>query len=99
VDPSHDTVEVLLEYAHRFQVNDHRWLFLTGEKSQIYTLAIDYLKLFALEPSSAKREFIHSEQAVLIDAKGYLRGYYDATDPKEIQSLIRDMEWLLKHSD
>lgn len=98
VDPEHDSVAVLREYAQRFQVDTPQWLFLTGNKVQIYTLAIDYLKLFAMEPSSAKREFIHSEQAVLIDPKGYIRGYYNATKEEDIQRLKKDIEWLLSHT-
>jgi len=39
VDPAQDTPEVLAEYATRFGANRERWLFLTGQKRAIYTLA------------------------------------------------------------
>lgn len=39
VDPAQDTPEVLAEYAARFGANRERWLFLTGQKRSIYTLA------------------------------------------------------------
>jgi cytochrome oxidase Cu insertion factor (SCO1/SenC/PrrC family) len=39
VDPAQDTPEVLAEYATRFGADRDRWLFLTGQKRAIYTLA------------------------------------------------------------
>jgi protein SCO1/2 len=35
IDPEHDTVEVLKEYAERFGVDGARWKFLTGDKAEI----------------------------------------------------------------
>ena len=35
IDPEHDTVEVLREYAQRFGVDGERWKFLTGDKAEI----------------------------------------------------------------
>lgn len=39
VDPTHDTPEVLRQYAMRFGAHAQRWLFLTGDKEHIYRLA------------------------------------------------------------
>src|SRR6266545_8423112 len=39
VDPKRDTPEVLSEYAKRFSADPGRWLFLTGEKEDIYQFA------------------------------------------------------------
>jgi cytochrome oxidase Cu insertion factor (SCO1/SenC/PrrC family) len=39
VDPAEDTPGVLAEYASRFGADRERWLFLTGQKRAIYTLA------------------------------------------------------------
>jgi protein SCO1/2 len=35
VDPTHDTPEVLTEYANRYGANKDRWLFLTGDPEAI----------------------------------------------------------------
>jgi cytochrome oxidase Cu insertion factor (SCO1/SenC/PrrC family) len=39
VDPKNDTREVLSEYAGRYGADRQRWLFLTGDKREIYCLA------------------------------------------------------------
>ncbi len=50
VDPKNDTREVLTEYAGRHGADRERWLFLTGDKREIYCLA-NGLKLSAVDPS------------------------------------------------
>ncbi len=39
VDPRNDTREVLTEYAARYGADRERWLFLTGDKREIYCFA------------------------------------------------------------
>lgn len=39
VDPGNDTREVLAAYAERYGADPDRWLFLTGDKREIYCLA------------------------------------------------------------
>jgi len=41
VDPEHDTLAVLASYAERYGADPVRWLFLTGDKREIYHLAKD----------------------------------------------------------
>lgn len=50
VDPRHDTREVLGAYADRHGADRQRWLFLTGDKREIYCLA-KTLKLGVVDPS------------------------------------------------
>jgi protein SCO1/2 len=50
VDPKHDTPGVLQEYAERYEADPERWLFLTGDKRQIYCLARDGFRLSVLDP-------------------------------------------------
>ena len=45
VDPLTDTPEVLSEYADSFGADPRRWLFLTGERDELYTLIHDGFKL------------------------------------------------------
>ena len=61
VDPEQDTPKVLAEYAGRFGADSERWLFLTGEKRAIYSLAINGFHLGVADPEeggegSPKRE-------------------------------------------
>jgi len=38
IDPEQDTLQDLSRYQERFGANPDRWLFLTGEKEDIYRL-------------------------------------------------------------
>jgi len=50
VDPEQDTPQVLAEYAGRFGADRDRWLFLTGEKKALYTLALEGFRLSVADP-------------------------------------------------
>ena len=53
VDPEQDTPKVLAEYAGRFGADRDRWLFLTGEKKALYTLALEGFRLSVADPAEA----------------------------------------------
>lgn len=97
VDPSYDTVEVLEEYAERFDHTEESWHFLTGDKSEIYDLA--RRSYFAVKPKTEgediESDFIHTENVILIDGKGRLRGYYNGTSKEDMEKLKADIEVLL----
>ena len=96
VDPDWDTPKVLTEYAHTFGADQSRWLFLTGDKKQVYHLASDGFHL-AAQPADPTKEMpiLHSTRLVLVDRGGAIRGYYDSSDPVEMQKLIRDVRQVL----
>jgi cytochrome oxidase Cu insertion factor (SCO1/SenC/PrrC family) len=96
VDPDWDTPKVLTEYAHTFGADRSRWLFLTGDKKQVYYLASDGFHL-AAQPADPVKEMpiLHSTKLVLVDRGGAIRGYYDSSDPDEMQKLIRDVRQVL----
>ena len=81
-DADFDTPSVLQQYAARFGADFRRWLFLTGDKRAIANLAIDSLKLTALEKPAAERTspedlFVHSTIFVLVDKQAQLRGVFE----------------------
>jgi cytochrome oxidase Cu insertion factor (SCO1/SenC/PrrC family) len=81
-DPEFDTPEVLQRYATRFNADPARWTFLTGTKLQIAALAIDSLKLTAVEKKPEERTnaddlFIHSTIFMVVDKQGRLRGAFE----------------------
>ena len=51
VDPEQDTPKVLADYAGRFGADRDRWLFLTGEKKALYTLALEGFRLSVADPA------------------------------------------------
>jgi protein SCO1 len=96
-DPDFDTPSVLKAYAERFGADTNRWMFLTGTKREIGKLAIDSLKLSAIEKSANEREspedlFVHSTIFVVVDRQARLRGVFESTgegvDPKQEKAKI-----------
>jgi protein SCO1 len=94
VNPLHDTVEVLKNYADTYQAEQNKWHLLTGDKKQIYDLAkVSYL-VNALEDDGTPEGFLHSELLLLIDTKSRIRGMYDGTNKAEVKKLIEDIKLL-----
>ena len=96
-DADFDTAPVLKAYAERFQADTNRWMFLTGSKRAIANLAIDSLKLTAIEKKPEEREspqdlFVHSTIFVLADKQARLRGVFETTgegiDPQHVKAQI-----------
>jgi len=85
-DPGYDTPEILKRYGERNQADFTHWNFLTGAKSEIARLAVEGLKLIAVEKNPEEREneqdlFIHSTLFVIVDKKGNLRASFESEDP------------------
>jgi len=81
-DPDFDSPMVVKKYGEKFAANFSRWSFLTGTKPQIAALAVEGLKLTAVEVAPEKRAdpadlFIHSTIFVLVDKQARLRGVYE----------------------
>jgi len=96
VDPEKDSPEVLRGYAEKLKAQPGRWTFLTGNKSAIYALSRDGFKLAASDGSEAEGEPVHSTRMVLVDRRGVIRGYYDATAPDAVTKLLADTSHLLR---
>lgn len=96
VDPDWDTPKVLTDYAHIFGADRGRWLFLTGDKKQVYRLATEGFRLATVDADPAKEmPILHSTKLVLVDRHGAIRGYYDSTEEAELHKLIRDVRQVL----
>jgi len=104
-DPDFDTPEVMKAYAARFEANPDRWMFLTGTKKAIAGLAIDSLKLTAIEKKAEEREdpadlFIHSTILVVVDQQARLRGIFEtegegvdaALERSKVIALVKALE-------
>jgi protein SCO1 len=89
VDPDRDSLQALVEYAQRWDVNDNRWLFLRTEKGAIDSLYENGFKLGGELPRG------HSGAFVLIDQKGFIRGYYKYDDEESIDALRNHMMMLV----
>jgi len=101
VDPENDSISVLKAYAEKHKAINGKWYFLTGKKSKIYDLAQKGYFISALEDSASKEadRFIHSDKFVLVDKQKHIRGYYNGTDPKEVDRLILEIDVLLHEQE
>lgn len=96
VTPEADSVPVLKEYGERYQVDHRRWRLLTGDRAQIYDLARNSYFAAVDEGDGGPDDFVHTENFVLIDPEGRIRGFYDGTNFDEVSQAIKDMRKLLK---
>lgn len=91
IDPEHDTVELLYDFADRLGVEGRKWQFLTGDKKKIFEVAQKGYIVTAVEDSKEPGGYIHSGAFMLIDKKGRVRGAYDGTKAEDVDRLIRDL--------
>jgi protein SCO1/2/putative membrane protein len=99
VDPEWDKPPVLRAYAERYGADPGRWLFLTGERDELYRLirhdfhlGVDPTPEQALKPGY---EVEHSTHLVLVDGRGHIRGYFSGTDPEALPELERKVRLLV----
>ena len=99
VDPDHDTPDRMKRYADRLGADPDLWRFLTGPKSDLYPLLQEGYLLSALASDTAEGGFFHSDQIILVDTEGRLRGTYDGTKTSEVDELLEDLYILIANSN
>ena len=96
IDPKHDTVEVLKDYAQKLGIeNAKTWSFLTGEAEKIYELGQTSYITTAQEDQNEAGGFLHSGAFLLIDQEGHIRGVYDGTKTDQVDQLMQDIPKIL----
>ncbi|HET6244561.1 MAG: SCO family protein [Bacteroidetes bacterium] len=96
VMPEIDTPEVLQEYAQRYGALPGKWLFLTGDKKDIYALARQSYFAVTTQGDGDEHDFIHTENLILVDKEKRIRGFYDGTDKNDVNRLISEIDILKK---
>ena len=96
VTPVADSVSVLAAYGEANGVDSDRWWLLTGEKKEVYRLARQSYFAALDEGDGGLQDFVHTENIVLVDTLGRLRGFYDGTDLDEVNELVIDVLFLLE---
>ncbi len=97
VTPGIDSVAQLKRYALEKGVIDAKWNLVTGDKKQIYELARKSYLAVKTDGNGDAYDMIHTENFMLIDKKRQIRGYYDGTNPDDIEQLLEDIKVLKKH--
>ena len=91
VHPEVDSAETLKAYAELQDANPDKWIFVTGEKQQIYELARKSYFAATTEGDGGVDDFIHTENFILIDKEKRIRGFYDGTSEEDVDRLINDI--------
>lgn len=97
VMPWADSVSVLHSYAEVRGIDSKQWNLLTGETEEIYNLA--RRSFFAEKEIGLNKdtnEFLHTENFILVDQMGRIRGVYNGTLPLEMIRLKEDIKTLLE---
>jgi len=103
VDPAADTPDVLATYGKLRNIDPRRWRLLTGPVADVVKL-IRQGFLLALERAedgnaaelALEGPVIHSTRLVLVDQRFRIRGYYETTDPGDMDRLVEDTRRLLR---
>jgi protein SCO1/2 len=93
VDPRDDTPSVLQKYGQGFGADTNRWLFLTGQKTELYNLigksflAQDLNDPFGYMPGN----FSHTERIAVMDSHGHLDGYFDGLNQNTASAVVAEI--------
>lgn len=97
VMPWEDTVDKLADYAAENQVNLLQWNLVTGDTDEIYDIARNgYFADEDFVKTQSEDNFIHTENFILVDQEGYIRGVYNGTLALDVKRLMRHIEILKK---
>lgn len=99
VNPEHDDIDVLKEYAQKVHADTKSWSFLTGNKDKIYDIAFNGFFVSTMRDSIAPGGFLHSQMLILVDRKGHVRGYFDGTVYSEMKKDLTDAIDILYKED
>ncbi len=103
VDPEHDTVEKLADYANKFSADPERWRFATGDRDQVLTILRDGLMFdLSFDPSassaiqladgSSMPNIIHPSRYFLVGPKGTILGMYNYEDDQQLDALVQRVQ-------
>ncbi len=97
VMPWRDSVPLLKTYAEKHGVDHNKWRLVTGDKDALYDIArTGYFADEDFSKTQDKDNFIHTENFILVDGNGFIRGVYNGTLPIEVERLKRHIEILKK---
>ena len=95
VMPWVDSVQVLKKYAVDRGIDAENWHFVTGDVDEIYALARNsYFAEKEIGIAKDPEEFLHTENFILVDQLGRIRGVYNGTLELEVTRLIEDIKTL-----
>ncbi|MDO5977737.1 SCO family protein [Flavivirga spongiicola] len=99
VMPWKDSIPVLKDYATKNHINVVKWHLVTGDKDALYNIArTGYFADEDFIKTQDESDFIHTENFILIDKQGAIRGVYNGTLEIDVDRLKRHIEILKKET-
>ena len=93
IDPEHDSISVLNDYAKSTGISNERWQFLRASEAKTKAQAKQYMTNF--KPYADGTDFYHSSYVALVDKDQYIRGFYNTLVPEDVHRLKEDIQLLL----
>jgi protein SCO1/2 len=95
IDPQNDTPARLAAYAQEQKAIPGRWYFLTGNQDSIFSIAKNSYKVpLQYEAGTGENGFTHTESFVLVDKDLRVRGFYNALDDRQLDTLAAHIKLL-----
>jgi protein SCO1/2 len=95
VMPWKDSVSVIKDYGLKHNVNSNKWHMVTGDKGALYSIArTGYFADEDFIKTQDENNFIHTENFVLVDKQGFIRGVYNGTLEIDVERLKRHIKIL-----
>jgi protein SCO1 len=97
-DPGTDSAARLKQYADSMKVDTNKWVFLTGRKDSLYSMARHSYKIDdpANNVANIEDDFLHTQFVAVVNKKGEVVKIYDALKPSEMKELTAEVKKLLK---
>jgi enediyne biosynthesis protein E4 len=95
IDPEFDTPEVLAKYAQANGADRARWTFLTGTRDAVLGLVRNGFKLPVAEEVDGAAAMLHSQDFLLVDRSGRVRGAWDGLADADRPALLNAIDDLL----
>lgn len=92
IDPEHDSVAVLKDYAETTGIPPNKWQFIRASETRTKAQAKQYMTNF--KPNNDGTDFYHSSYVALIDKQQQIRGFYDILVEADVSRLLQDITLL-----
>ena len=91
VDPDHDSLEVLRNYAAENGVYDDRWIFLRGPIEEVVDLCENGFMLPAEDLPMG-----HTSKFIVVDHLGRIRSYHEGMDDASLPVITQNVKQLVR---
>lgn len=94
IDPEYDTPHIMSRYAKRLDAEFPNWHFVTGSPEDLKHVSSKGYFVTAI-PGEDQAMTDHSGKFILMDKNRMVRGYYQGTEPEEVNRMMYDIKILM----